>query len=354
MDMRNRSKGTRVAVTKVCFVLAILFALMTTAVYAGRGDKVGTAAAQELLIPVCAQSIALGGSSLATVTGIEAMYWNPAGLVRAAAKTNAMFSHMSYFSNIAVDYGAVSANVPDIASFGISLKSISVGNIPVTTADYPDGTGEIASPAFVVMSGAVSRFVTDHIACGISCNVIMENMEKVSSTGVAFSFGIQYIGLGGVDGLSLGATVDNVGPPMTYDGDGLLRQGQVDDVLRPETMYKIQAASNDLPSAINVGLGYRAAITEKEQLLLTTQFQNNNYSDDEYKFGAEFVYNRLLSLRAGYSLVSQSDYTDYVYGLSAGLGIAVRFQGMDISFDYAYRTARYFDGNQVLSLGIGF
>lgn len=352
MAMRNQS-STEQHLRAFAVAIALSFLLAVVA-YGGRADKAGTAAAQELLIPVGAGPIALGGSSLAVVAGIDALYWNPAGLVRAANETNATFSHMSYFAGIGVDYAAVSTKLPDIASIGIAVKSLSFGQIPVTTEDFPDGNGQVASPSFVVVSGALSRLITDHIAFGFSGNVIFENMDKVSATGVAFSFGLQYSGLGGVDGLSFGVTVDNIGPAMTYDGDGLLRMGQVDDVLRPETTYKIQAASDDLPSLIDIGFGYMMSASEREQVQLTATFQNNNFSDDEYKFGAELIQDRILSFRAGYSISAGSDNADYIYGFSGGIGVAVQFQRVNLTVDYAYRSASYFSGNHVLSLNFGF
>lgn len=345
MSLERHLRAFAVAMTLSCLVTAVA--------HGGRADKAGTAAAQELLIPVGAGSIALGGSSLAVVTGIDALYWNPAGLVRSTNGTDATFTHMSYFAGIGVDYAAVSTKLPDIASIGIAVKSLSFGQIPVTTEDFPDGNGEVASPSFVVASGALSRLITDHIAFGFSCNVIFEKMDKVSATGVAFSFGLQYSGLGGVDGLSFGVTVDNIGPAMTYDGDGLLRMGQVDDVLRPETTYKIQAASDDLPSMINIGLGYLISVSEREQVQLTTTFRNNDFSDDEYKFGAEFIHERIVSFRLGYSMSAGSE-SDYIYGFSAGIGVAVRFQGINLAVNYAYRSASYFTGNHVLGLNFGF
>lgn len=350
--MRNQS-STEPHLRAFAVAIALSF-LVAVVAYGGRGDKAGTAAAQELLIPVGAGSIALGGSSLAVVAGIDALYWNPAGLVRSADGTNATFSHMSYFAGIGVDYAAVSTKLPDIASIGIAVKSLSFGQIPVTTEDSPDGNGQLASPSFVVVSGALSRLITDHIAFGFSGNVIFENMDKVSATGVAFSFGLQYSGLGGVDGLSFGVTVDNIGPAMTYDGDGLLRVGQVDDVLRPETTYKIQAASDDLPSMIDIGLGYSISVSERDQAQLTTTFRDNDFSDDEYRFGAEFIHDRIVSFRAGYSMSAASGSSDYIYGFSGGIGIAVRFQGINLAVDYAYRSASFFSGNHVLSLNFGF
>src|SRR5207249_4204003 len=86
------------------FRAIIMFAHCVTLSFAGRGDKVGTASGIELLIPIGARSIALGSSSLALVSGTEAIYWNPAGLVRENRSTGVMISHMSYLADINIEY----------------------------------------------------------------------------------------------------------------------------------------------------------------------------------------------------------------------------------------------------------
>ena len=342
-----------IAIKLFYFELFLLLA-MNCELFAGRGDKAGTAAASELLLPIGAASIATGNSALATVTGIEALFINPAGLARSTFQTNAMFSHVSYFAGIGIDYAAGSTTLPDVASFGVSVKSLSFGKIPITTEDHPDGTGQFASPSNVIVSGAISRLVTDHIALGMSANLVFENMENVSATGIAFSGGLQYVGLGGVDGLSVGVAINNLGPAMKYDGDGLVRTGQVDDVLRQETTYKVEAALNELPSTIEVGLGYEPALSENEQVRFTTKFQDNNFSEDEYNFGVQFTHEKFLMFRFGYELGDKPEQGEFIFGSSAGMGISTEFNGINITIDYAYRTAKYFGGSHVITLIAGF
>jgi len=45
---------------------------------------------------------------------------------------------------------------------------------------------------------------------------------------------------------------------------------------------------------------------------------------------------------------------DYIYGLTAGIGINYELNNLDLKVDYAYRDTRYFDGNHVVSLSVGF
>ncbi|MBI4547078.1 MAG: PorV/PorQ family protein [Ignavibacteriae bacterium] len=334
--------------------LVVCVSVLSTTVYAGRGDKAGTAAASELLIPVDARSIALGSASIAASTGVEALYWNPAGLAQSQAQSGAMFSHMRYLADISLNYGAVSTTLRSIGKVGFSIKALSFGDISITTEDEPDGTGETTSPTFVILGATFSRQMADRIFVGITMNYIYEKMASVSATDIAFSAGVLYTDLGGVQGLRLGAAVKHIGPSMKYDGDGLFRTGQIDDVLRPSSRYKIEAAAADLPSSIEIGLSYTMRITGATHLNMMSAFQNNNFSNDEYKVGAEYVYHNLIFLRAGSAFASESEGREYIFGPSMGAGIKTMYRDVTLSIDYAYRSVKYFNGNHVVSVGLEF
>ena len=325
---------------------------------AGRPDKAGASAAPELLIPVGPRSIALAGSSLATENGIEALYWNPAGLARSSHSANAMFTHMSYIGDIGVEYLAVSNTFAGFGTLGFSMKALSFGDIPITTEDQPDGTGEITSPTFVTIGGTFSRQLTDRIAVGLTLNMITERMERVSTSGIAFNVGVQYNGIGGIDGLALGVVVKNIGPQMEYGGNGLLRSGQVDDISRPGSFYIVKAAAAELPSVMEMGLGYEANMNEAGKLRFTGLFQNNNFADDEYRSGVEYVYDDLVSLRAGYNYIPKNGDLQSIYsganGWSFGVGVRTLLSDVDLSVDYAFRAVQFFGGNHVFGLILGF
>src|SRR6185503_5551403 len=84
-------------------VMAVAVLACTAAVvHAGSDGRKGTSGATELLIPVGPRSTALGGSIASDVSGVEAMYWNPAGLA-AGATTSALFAHSQYFADMDVN-----------------------------------------------------------------------------------------------------------------------------------------------------------------------------------------------------------------------------------------------------------
>ncbi|MFA6981170.1 MAG: PorV/PorQ family protein [Ignavibacteriaceae bacterium] len=336
-------------------LLIIVFAFQFTLdVYAGGGNRTGTGGATQLLIPVGPRGIAMGESNIATSYGVESIFWNPAGAARMSSSTDVMFSHMSYIADIGVEYGAISANFEGLGVISLGLKSLSIGNIPITTEETPDGTGATFSPQMLTAGLSYSRQLTDRISVGLTANVIMETLGDVSTSGIAFNAGVIYETMGDIDGLSMGIVMKNVGPQMQYGGSGLLVLADAQGQNRPPQYYKIESAPFDLPSSFEMGLGYKMNVGEINALQFSGAYQTNNYSGDEYKLGAEYGYNKMFFARFGYQGAPQVSSENYLYGVTAGAGIHYDLQGVALTVDYAYRYAKYFNGNHIFALSLGF
>lgn len=345
-------------VLTLCLICLLLVGIVTTV--SAQNKRVGTAAAPELLIPVGARDLAMGGSTVAVAQGVEAIHWNPAGLGRSGHSAEAMFSTMSYIADIGVQYGAVTGSFGEFGSIGFSIKSLSFGDILITSADDPDGLGgRVFSPTYVTIGLSYARALTDAISAGGSVKLITEQIHRVSASGVAFDFGVQYHKLAGITGLSVGVAIKNIGTAMKFDGSGLMRDAQAVDIRRPVQMFKSEAASFELPSVIEIGLTYQRTIAENLSGIVSGSFTNNNLFLDEYRIGGELGY-KLESVelfgRAGLSIIpkDQNAEQENVFGASFGGGVMTTTAGIDITIDYAYRAANFFDGNQVFSVKFGF
>jgi hypothetical protein len=338
----------------VLFLIGLLVLAHDSAV-AGRGDKSGTSAAPELLIPAGARDLAMGGATVATSAGVDAIYWNPAGLSRMTKSAEAMFSHMSYIADIGVEYVAVAANFEGVGAIALSLKSIGIGDIDVTTADAPDGTGEKIRPTYVTTALTYSRLLTDRISIGLTGKVISERIERVSAMGAAFDFGVQYSGFANIGGLNIGVAVKNIGPAMKFEGPGLLREATATDYLRPATFYAVEAQTDELPSVIELGVSYRRQFDEKNSFTAAGIFQNNNLSYDEYKLGGEYAFENLFFARVGMVLYPTEAKPEFrTYGWTFGAGLHYGLTGLDITLDYAYRAVKFLDANHVVAIKLGF
>ncbi len=332
-----------------------LLLLVNFAVMAGGSNRAGTASGTQLLIPVGAKSLGMGGANVASVSGVEAIFWNPAGVARSSNAANVMFSHMTYIADINVSYAAVESEFGDLGRFGISIKSLGIGDIPVTTVESPDGTGATFSPTFFTLGVTYSKLLTDRISFGANLKLFSEQVPRAGASGFALDAGVQYSGLGGVDGLNFGIAVKNLGPEVTWDGTALNRTANDPDAKRPETQYKLDPASYELPTYIEMGMSYNVKITDAQGLNTTFVFQNNNYYDDETRIGAEYSFNNLFFLRGGYSYaLDVEDDHEYIYGPSFGAGLKYKFGTLDMQIDYAYRTVDIFDSNHIFAFTLGF
>ena len=327
-----------------------LFLLSPTILDAAGRQRSGTAAAPELLIPVGARALALGGATLATTSGIESLYWNPAGLVRTRTRADMLFSTTSYLADIRVNYAAVSSSFQDLGALALSLKTLSFGDIPITTEKAPDGTGAFFAPTFFTLAATYARSLTDRIAVGGTAHYIVERIERIAATGLSFDMGLQYADLGDVSGLHLGVALKHIGSRMQFDGPALLRSGQLEGLRRPGATYKVASSAADLPSIFEIGLAYRRPRDSKGLLELAAVFRHRNFARDQWKVGAEYSYNPFFKLRGGFDYVAAAG-DDYLFGTSFGFGLQLR---RDMHVDYAYTTVDFFDGLNTFTLRLDF
>lgn len=340
--------------THILAAIVVLLALFVD-VFAGGGKRNGTGGAQELLIPVGARGLALSGAYTSGITGLDAIYYNPAGLGVAGASAEAMFSYMNYIADIGFTYAAVAVHMEDLGSIGVSVRSLDFGEIPYTTVEAPYGTGATFSPTYVIFGLTYSNALTDRIRVGLNVNLISEEIERVSATGVAFDAGVQYNGLAGIDGLKFGLVIKNLGPKMAFSGPDLLRSATDETTLKGPQFREITAAPFELPSQMELGLAYERRFSDQYVATFATSFQNNNFSNDEYKFSGEFAYDNMVFLRAGYAFISEATNIEEesIYGPTFGVGFRVPGD-MAISVDYAFRSALYFDANHMITMKVGF
>ncbi len=339
---------------KINLILMALFLVSQVPLFAGGGTRNGTGGAAQLLIPVGARGIGMNGSNISSLRGVDALFWNPAGLSRTSQPVEASFSYMSHIADIGVNYAAIGLQVGSIGSIAFSIKSLSMEDIPVTTVENPDGTGQTYSPQLMTMGLTYAKNLSDRVSVGLSANLISETLNLVSTTGIAINLGVMYSGLAGVEGLSFAMAMKNLGPQMKYGGSGLNIQAEAPSLTRPLQYYKIDPAPFDLPSSFEIGLSYQPVINESNKLFISSSFQNNNFSSDQYKLGAEYCYNDLLFIRGGYSFAPEYESSTFLYKYTVGFGLKYNIGGVDVKVDYAYRDVKYFESSHMFGVTFAF
>lgn len=335
--------------------LMILLIVCSHSVFAS-APKLGTAGATELLIPMGAKNVALSGSNIANISGTDAIYWNPAGMSNINAG-EATFTQMNYFADMKVSYLAAGVAVGKLGAFGVSMQILNIGDIPVTTVDMPEGTGEILKPDYITLSATYAKRFTDRILFGTTAKIISEKLGTMSASAVGFDLGLQYISQ---MGLSFGVTMKNIGSKIKFDGTAIEFDSGIPFANPSATTRKtkLDMAAHELPASMNLGLAYTLKLAGLGKVNVCGTYNNYSYSYDEMSAGAEFSFRDMLFARAGYLIPFYPNDWEYdktsEYGMSLGFGLNLKMAGTNLMFDYAFRPMATFDANQYFSMTIGF
>ena len=335
--------------------LAALLALAAASARAGSNERLGTSGALELLIPVGPRASALGPSITSDISGVEATYWNPAGLASVQGP-EVLFSHTEYFADMKVNYAAIAAHAGNLGVLGFSAKVLSVGEVIVTTEQAPDGTGETFNPTFAVLGASWARAFTDRVKFGATVNLVNEHIQSMTANGVALDFGVQYAT--GWRGLVFGMAMKNFGNAMSFSGDNL-------DVSVPppgaepgasNRILSFTTAAFEMPSYFTLAANYELYRKGENDLQFKAAFQNNNFSGDNFCGAAEWSYKNTFALRGSWygTLTTEVDPAsgsenstfasgDQLYrGYALGGGVTTRAGAAHIGIDFAWRPVREF------------
>lgn len=334
-------------------VTIILLAMFSASVYAGDVARKGTTGAEQLLIPVGARGIATGSAFVSNLTGLESIYYNPAGLDRSQG-AEAIFSYMNYVADLNISYFGAGTSLGELGSVGVTFKSIDFGDIAKTTSDFPDGDGTTYSPSFITFGLTYSKVITDRISVGTNFKFINETIENTSASGFAIDFGVQYRF---DESISIGATLKNIGGNMRYSGADLQQATGIPGTNpgSPNGTYEIVAEEFQIPSFFELSASYNYKMDEQNNLLVGGTFVANNSLEDALNLGLEYGFMKMFFLRGGYSLALGGN-DDSIYGLTAGAGVDYQVgSGIGITFDYAYRDVKDFPtANHIFTVKLAF
>ena len=340
------------------FIIGLL--LLLNNAFAGNPDRQGEAGAYELLMNPWARSAGLHTLTTANIMGVEALQLNVAGLARIAGKTEVLMGHSLYLqgTDIRTNAFGLGQRVGQNGVFGLSIMALDFGDIRVTTADQPEGTGATFSPSFFNIGFSYANTFENKVSVGITLRGVSQSIADVSAFGFAIDAGVQYV-TGEQDNFKFGISLRNVGSRMTYGGEGLSLQAPRPGRGNYELTYDQRAASFELPSMLNIGLSYDFLFDDKNRLTAVGNFTANSFSRDEIGVGLEYGLSELFMLRAAYryELDVQNDIEASIYsGLSEGASVEMPLsrdkKNTRLGIDYAYRQTRIWNGTHNLSVRI--
>lgn len=339
--------------------LLLLLSLTLAAAWAGNPDRQGEAGAGQLLINPWARSAGLHSLNTSSVTGIDALYMNVAGLPR-FERTQLAVNHTRYLEGADLALNALGfAQRVGHGAFGLSLVSFSLGDLRLTTADTPEGSGATFSPAFFNMSLSYAHLFENRVSVGVAVKFISESIPNAGASAIALDAGVQYV-TGPNDNFKFGISLRNVGGKMRFKGEGL---GVQNNSTNPTFNYPItfyqRSAEYELPSQLNIGLSHDWLLGRSNRLSLLGTFTSNAFARDQVGAGLEFFVGQMFVLRTAYKIefdvARGSTEATLDNGLSAGFSFSTPFKkGGDsrLSVDYAYRNTNIFRGIHNIGLRV--
>ena len=223
-----------------------------------KATRQGTRGANFLHIGVGARGGAMAGAVGSTVSGPTAWYWNPAG-----AATSEAISLAGGYQNLYGDFGLgqsyAAVSVPLLGGVvGISLNSLSSGEIKRTTEQNPFGE-RLGGSTFAWTSTAASlgyaRRLTDRLNIGTQIKYITEGVTDANTAWVAADVGTQFNT--GLYGVTIGGAIRNVGKSSRAGGALLQRVIQTTDgsQLREGRRVDLWTRPTEIPVTFQFSLG---------------------------------------------------------------------------------------------------
>jgi len=293
------------------------------------GERAGTSGFQFLKVPVDARGAALGESVVADANDISALVWNPALAARLPG-IQAGFHHTAYFVDVSLDFVGVTYRMPQGITLGASLQTMNSGEMKVTTEFEPSGTGETFRLIDVAAGFTLAQQLTDLFSYGITAKYIQESVAGLTASSVVFDMGVHY--MVGSTGARMAVAVRNFGFDGRPEGE-LSRPVIANDPVRIESDFEAMTP----PTTFHLAFAYDILDGNGgNSLTALAQLNNPNDNAEYWTLGAEYGFNRMFFLRAGYRFgVEEMD------APSMGAGFELPFGSRKLGIDYGFnRMAR--------------
>ena len=260
-----------------------------------------------LKIAPTARLAGMGGAYTAVADGMDAIFYNPAGIA-SIERVGWAFGYSQWFGNTDYYSGAVAINTT-YGVLGVSVLNLKFPDVEQTTPLNPDGTGQMLDFGDTGIGFAYAYRMTDKMSAGIQLRYVKSKLgleEEISAWLLSAGTVMQT----GFESLRIGMGIKNLG----------------------KNVSAIDFVESPMPSVFNVGVSGEVVGDLGDPVSLTLAFEGAYHvdSNQRYHVGAELWLRDLLALRAG----NQFRYDAQSW--SVGAGFKGTFGGRSIMADVSY------------------
>jgi hypothetical protein len=348
MNATNSKRGIAVG------VLLIALAACAQEAKAQQTNKIGTAAATFLRIPVGARAAGMGSSFVSMVDDPSGLYWNPSILASMTSKT-LMLDHTRWLPGISFDFVGVVLPFTDAGTIGISTTMLHTDEMEVTTPQQQMGTGETFAASSIALGVTYSRSLTDRFSIGGTFKYIRETIYNSNASAIGFDAGTIFETP--FAGIRLGASISNFGTKMQMDGEDLNVRVDIapdQEGNNQSIVGRLHTDAFDLPLTMRVGISGEVFQTPDYRLTLSVDGVNPNDNAASVNLGGEIgLLNEAIRLRAGYrDLFLAENEFDFTFGISVN---AIKIVGdLSASVEYAYQKYVHLGDANRFTFGLRF
>ena len=260
-------------------------------------------------IPVTARSAALGEASIAlSDMNSEGIFNNPAIMGFTELSHSFSASYSNWFADIK-NYAASYAFNSGIGVFGVGVIVLDYGSMPRTVVSTGQKVYEIVGSFDANSIAAMlsySKMLTDKFSFGLTLKYVQEKIDVYSADNILLDGGVlYYTGLGS---LRIAATIHNFGTNSKFINDEF-----------------------KMPSMLRLGLAGEVLgdFNSEYRITLIGEAIHPNNGDEKVNLGAEFSWESMITLRAGYKFF----YDEETYSLGVGINPKL---SVPINLDFAF------------------
>ena len=339
----KKNKFIRVVVTAL---------LLSSVVMAGGVTKTGTTASKFLSMGIGARAIGMGGAYVSVGTDASAMYWNPAGIAEAASN-QAIFSQTNWILDIKLNYIGLVLNLGPAGNLGINMTALSMGDMEVTTANNPDGTGDTFAAGMYAFGLTFARHLTQNFIIGANLKYVREDISNSSAQGLALDIGTMFTTP--FYGVRFSSSISNFGTKMQMAGDDLIIQhdpnpNSFGDNANLNAYYSTD--SYDMPLRLQIGLAKDFNFSG-QRLTLAIDAAHPNDNTEYINLGAELaLFDEMVFIRGGFKSLFMQDREE---GLTLGAGYRTpKIGSFNLDIDYAFQNMKHLGDVHTFGLILSF
>jgi hypothetical protein len=259
-----------------------------------------------LKVAPTARVAAMGDAYTAVADGMDAIYWNPAGLT-GIEKMGYTFGYTQWFANIDFYSGAAAFKIGWGSVVGISVLSFQPPQSEETTILQPLGTGNMVEASDLAVGFVLAKQMTDKLSAGGVIRYVRSTLGPEELQTVVMSVGTLL--RTGFRSLRIGMAMKHLGNEQT-----------------------VVTEKVSMPIVFHVGSAMEVVGDLGDPVSLTAAFEGAYFTDrwQRWNLGGELWVREVLALRAGRKWRYDAE------TWSVGAGLKGGFSGHNFQVDVSY------------------